>query len=102
MDPDEQELTVQEQIGRMAASFMEFAEAQELSELVLGGIAIAGRTELGTSVILTRTTARDPFACLKLWHGAADLEVDSARRDTKQALDAAKARIAELEEELDS
>lgn len=94
------ERTVQEQIGQMAATFMEFAEKQELSELVLGGIAIAGKTELGTNIVLTRTTARDPFACLKLWHSAADLEVDGARRDVRDRLMTEARRIHQLEDQI--
>lgn len=93
--------TVQEQIGRMAAMVMDFAEAQELTKLTLGGVALAGETELGTPLVLTRTTARDPFACINLWAAAIELESEAARRDTRDALKRAKERVAELESRLE-
>lgn len=92
----------QQIIGKMTASFMDFADKHELDEIVLGGIAIAGKTPDGTNVVLTRTTHRDPFACIHLWTSAAELEADMARRETVSKLVGARTRIEELTAQLES
>src|SRR5215218_10264936 len=94
---DDETRTVQEQLGKLAAEFMEFAEERGMVEVTLGGITAAGRTDEDQQIILSRAVVRDPYACLKLWHHAADLEVTTARNDVKAYGQRMAERIDELE-----
>jgi hypothetical protein len=92
--------TPQQVIGQLSAAFMDFAAHLDVSEVVIGGIAFAGKNSEGRSVVFTRTTHKDPFACIRLWTSAAEIEADTARQDTVRTLRAARHRIHILEGEL--
>lgn len=87
-------------IGDMTAKMMDFAERQGLEHLTLAGVAVVGITSEGKQQILTRTNARDPWACAKMWQGALELELEGARRDTIRGFSGAAERIRLLEDEL--
>lgn len=84
-------------IGELAAALMDFTDQQQIAEVTIGGIVIAGKTDSGTPFVITRTTARDPFACTQLWASAIEVEADTARRDVQRVIGSYRARIAELE-----
>ncbi len=97
MEPDDLKPTVEAEIGQLTVAMMDFVQESGLTELTVAGLVLAGKTESDRSIVLTRTTTRDPYACLPMWDAAADLELTAIRKGTERLA----ARVKELEAQLE-